>query len=363
LVVGGKLKIRHSNMRYKIIAIFFIFILNCCKTNNPKTNANQNLQDSINNEFDLKTIFSESEKFLYMDSISKINPREMIFKIAHDVDSVFNSSILINKTLSDREFIEIEKSKETGKISLKTARKVFNFTQDSIWIEKDSVFLKYYDLDNYMDYAICFGEPSVTWENDFFFLKKNRLLIKRHIYHHGNLNFKFFQDVDNNTVVYWTECFGTGTGVWQYNYFFLKYFNQKIIPILNIIQNGNLRVGVSYRNFWIESKIVSTNPLKMKFEFNMDLPNESLNDRVEILNDSSTIDFCWNENKTKLLGNFNEKLKMSDIYCYYINTTENYNILQNINLLKKFLNGTDSLKRKAVLYYLDNIMKETRNEK
>jgi hypothetical protein len=177
------------------------------------------------------------------------------------------------------------------------------------------------------------------------------------------LDLKYFKDIDGKTVVYYRGEFTEGSGIWWYNFFFYKYDGDKIIPVLNELQNANLLQPSPWgaRELWLESTVQKTNPLTIKMVYHQKLPDTLLSDTDNatragsgpmIVNDSTIVKYVWNEKTKTLDGQFaGSKITRAQILSYYLIDNERLFINANYKKLKALL--LDKTTRKATLNYIN----------
>ena len=163
-----------------------------------------------------------------------------------------------------------------------------------------------------------------------------------------------YKDADGSTVIYYIYQFSEGSGEWWFNYFFYKYDGDKLIPVLNELENGNVDATVA-RALWLESSIQKTNPLTIKMVYRDEFPDTSIADfGPSIINDSTTVKYLWDEASKTFKGQYGQsKIDKSQILSYYLPGDNLLFINSHYKTLKAAL--LDETKRKRVLYYLSKI--------
>ena len=177
--------------------------------------------------------------------------------------------------------------------------------------------------------------------------------------HHYGLELKHYKDNDGKTVVYYKQNFGTGSGIWQFNFYFYKYDGDQLMPILNELENGNLQSGWGARIFWLETFVTKTNPLTLKMVYYQELyDTNGLGHRI--IDDSTFIQYSWDEKAKALVGN-DEKaiINKQQILTYYLADNELLFINAYYKTLKSCLK--DKTKRSFVLSYLNKLKNHVGN--
>ena len=104
----------------------------------------------------------------------------------------------------------------------------------------------------------------------------------------------------------------------------------------------------------METFVVKTNPLTLKFVYNWDIADAKDN-RIQMQNDSTEVIYNWDSESNTYIGNYNDKINPNDFLTYYIEDNDVYTINVHYNDFKTIIESKDVKKRKAVLNYLNNI--------
>lgn len=354
---------RNRKMR-SIYYILTLFILTNCG-NGQGQNQNVELKTSDATETDNKEIrYTDQQLENFLDSIGRISPLHWTYSVAFAADSTFKNQIQMNKVISQNDFsklkravLEVDEIDRT--IDIKTAKSIFDEINevDSSFITEDRIPLTFISFDKRKDdlneYAIALGYPSMSWSCVLYFFKGNKIIAKHNIYHRYGLELEHYKDTDNRTIIYYKENFGSGTGIWQFNFYFYKFYEDKLIPILNELQNGNLNGWGSRRSFWLEAFVTNTRPLTLKMVYNQEL-YDTTDSAPKIINDSTFVQYTWDEKTRSLVGNYEKsKINKFQILTYYLADNELLFINTHYSTLKGCLK--DKEKRNVVLDYLNDI--------
>ena len=351
------------------ISIFF-FLISCSNLQQQKsyiTNKSDTTNlDTLTVEKKEKPQIQYTDKQLenYLDSIGRVSNSLLANKVSFVADSTFKNQLQINRFISASDFIKLKQAINEEEIDRKIAKNIFGKTQaDSFYLEKDKTPITLISFDKnkneFNEYAICLGYPDVSWSCKLYFFKKNKILSEHIIEHHYELELKNYKDNDGRTVIYYKENFGTGSGIWQFNFYFYKYYDDKLIPILNELENGNLQNPWGIRTFWLESFVQSINPLTLKMVFYQTILDNKGN-RENIVNDSTFVKYTWDEISKRLVGNYeNAKINKSQILTYYLADNELLFINVYYKILKSYLK--DNVKRQPTLYYLNEVKNHNEN--
>jgi len=310
--------------------------------------------------------YSEDQLISFLDSIGKLSSSELVKSTWHYPDSLFKNRESFNHKISVEDFEALKKSAKTNAINIKAAKRIFvNWNVDSSFIDGNLLHIEYIQLSKkkFKDYAICIGPSSgLVWENTIYFFNQNNVISKHKIQHRYGLEISCFVDIDGRTTVYYKENYTSGSGIWWFNYYFYKYLDNKLIPVLNELENSNLSSPWGLHAIWFESKIQSTNPLIMNLVYNNAINDSSYNS-VEIVNDSTMVEYHWDEASKSLIGDYaNSKLTKEQIYSYYLDGNELLYINSHYKILKLALNNIEESKKRIILYYLNEVKNSNRKK-
>jgi len=357
----------------KIIRVLtFLALLSCNdrpKTDNNKTNLDsssisKNLVKKDGNPIQ----YSDNELETFLDSVGQLPTQPLADTLAFYADSIFKNQTQLNSVISLKDFNILKRAARNGVIAVNTARRIFgnndidsNCNVKSIYLtyKKGFIPVVYFSFDRnkgeFNEYAICIGDPEHCGNAYLYFFKANRIIAKHNGYAHYGLELQHYKYTDGETIVYYTCEFSDGTGQWWSNFFFYKYDGNKLIPILNELQNGNLQGYTSFRVLWLESFIQKTNPLTIKMVYYDYFPEAIKNDYGPvIIDDSTSVQYIWNEQSKTLEGQYDKsKISKAQILSYYLPRNDFLFINSYYKTLKNCL--LDTTKRKWTLNYLNEV--------
>lgn len=303
----------------------------------------------------------------FLDSVGHLKVQPLADKAAYLADSVFYHQLQSNQSvIPPNDFRILKQAARKGFISVKTARRIFNNPRISYDCNLKNVLVSYkrglipimyypFNGSGFDEFALSVGEPGHCTDAWLYYFKHNRIIAKQNGYSHYGLDMNSYQDSDGKTVVYYRYEFTDGSGIWWNNYFFYKYDGDTLIPILNELQNGNLLSYWGGRTLWLESFVEKTNPLTMKMVYHTELPDTAkLNQDLWIIDDSTTIEYTWNEQLKKLEGQYSKsKITKPQILSYYVEDNDLLFINSYYQTVKKALH--DSATQKGTLIYLNGV--------
>jgi len=358
----------------KIIYILIFLTVSSCnngqKINTKTTNLDSStISKPVNKIARTSVQYSDQQLETFLDSVGQLSTQPLVNTVAFFADSVFKNQLQLNSIISLKDFNTLKRAARKGVIAVNTARRIFqNNNIDSNCNEKDILLtykkgfipVVYFPFDknksDYNEYALCIGDPEHCPNAYLYFFKANRIIGRHDAYNRYGLELKHYKDIDGKTVVYYICEFNEGTGEWWNNFFFYKYDSNKLIPVLNELQNGNMQNPGS-RSLWLESFVQKTNPLTIKMVYDDEFPDftKDIEDYgPKIIDDSTSVQYVWNEQSKTLKGQYEKsKISKAQILSYY----SGKNDLLFINSYYKTLKSSliDTTKRKSTLNYLNEV--------
>ncbi len=365
-------------MRKLLTLLPFLLFLSCHNGQKPvekkaiphKTTASK----PADNEPKEDIQYSEKQLVGFLDSIGQLPTQPLADIDAFQADSAFRSPIQMDTALSLKDLNILKRAALKGVINVNTAKRIFKNKHIDIGCTEKSIFLTYktgltpvlfYSFDknkhDFDEYALCIGDPDHCDDAFLYFFKKNKIISRHNLNTRFGSDLKFYKDTDGKTVVYYGNWFSEGSGIWWFNYYFYKYYNGKLIPVLNELGNGNMQEFWGLRILWLESTIIKTNPLTMKMVYYQQF--DKLHDDTDktyyeygprILDDSTIVKYTWDEKSKTLQGQYqNSKINKAQILSYYLEKND----LLYINAYYKLLKASlfDNKKRQWTLDYLNKV--------
>jgi hypothetical protein len=355
-------------MRLTVILLTVSFLASChsqiqIRTTNS-TNDTMKSTPKIESSKKKITQFTSNQLEFFLDSLSKLSPNLWISKVVFATDSVFKNQKSIDTTLTEIDFDKLKKDCFKGNMDLSFVKAVFpDFKIDTSYYKKEirnhilpitffSFDKKRYDFKNF---AVAPGyDNGFSWDCVVYFFNKNKLIGQHKIYHRYGLDLKYFKDKDDKTVIYYLQNYQSGSGIWWFNFNFYKYQDNKLIPILNEIENVNLQLPWNIRGWWLKSTIKEISPLKIKMVYYQELPDTSYEDRIRIIDDSTTVIYRWDASLNRLVGDYSDsKITKEQVLTYYLTDNELLFINSYYSVLKQDLSKTGSKERQFILNYLN----------
>lgn len=344
------------------ISLLVILITVCTACQNKSANTSKATTSSQ------AIIYTDKQLESFLDSIGGLSTQTLANKSSSLPDSVFTHQTQFNKILSVKDFDALKSAALKGSIGKIIAKQIFHEEKiDSICEnirtslneEKELPVILYSfgrKKTSFDEYAICLGEPTHCSDAQLYFFKKNKIISKHYGYNRYGINLAHYKDIDGKTIIYYRQEFVSGSGNWWHQYFFYKYDGDKLLPILNELQNGNINNTVGNRVLWLESFIQKTNPLTIKMVYYAQLPDTTRRDDSGpmFINDSTMVEYSWDEKSKKLIGQYNNsKLNRAKVLSY--NLTNNDILFINAYYKELKLSLSDKEQRALTLRYLNYV--------
>lgn len=337
--------------------ISIIAILTLIKFSYAQNLDSIKLSDNKGGEGKTAIQYSDLQLENFLDSVGQLPSKPLMDKVSFYSDSIFKSQEQLNISINENDFSKLKNGCKDGYLDIGTAIAIFGDIKiDSDYLRLGTIPLTYISFDknkdDFKEFAICPGNADAGWSCVMYFFSGNKIIVKHQINHRYGLDLNHYLDKDGKTVIYYKENYESGTGIWWFNYYFYKYDNGKLIPILNEIQNGNLQYGWSYRTLWLESTILKTSPLTIKMVYNQGFTDSS--EDSKIIDASTIIKYKWDESTKTLIGDYEKsKISKAQILTYYLEDNELLYINANYKTLKSSLNN--KTKRNSILNYLNKV--------
>jgi hypothetical protein len=362
----------------QILGFIALFLLAACgDANKPGTNKytfKARTKKARTTDSALKPMvkYTEVQLLAFLDSVGSLPTQPLTDDVAYGADSVYeNFTKPLNRQLPAADFIALKKAALAGMIRASQIRKIFGevlvdttCTAKGILdsVKKGFVYLQYYPFDKdknkFDEFAV---EISDSWQchgAEMYFFKGSKIIARQHVDGSKDEAY-YYKNTGEQAVVYRTIEFSRGSGIWWFNKFFYKYDGDKLIPVLNILENGNMQAFWGPRVLWLESKIQSTNPLKLKMVYYGQFytrtdDKEMFKFGPEFLKDSTEVTFKWDENSKSLQGQYaGSKITEAQVLTYYVTDNELLFINAYYNTLKKQLLNKEG--KKWLLIYLNQV--------
>ncbi|WP_421796747.1 hypothetical protein [Haliscomenobacter sp.] len=291
--------------------------------------------------------YSEKQLESFLDSVGRLPIEPMVKEARHYSDSVFYGIQPLAVSWSEEDFSRLLKEAKKGWVSESLAQKYhLNYQKEMLHEGKLPAESFIFNIQK-GEFALSFG-PGASWGAEVYFFQNSRCIAKQHIEHRYGLEIEHYVDEAGKTVIYYKENFASGTGIWWFDYYFYRYEEGELLPVLSELQNGNLSMIPAYRSKWLESTIIDTKPLTLKMVYYVSGENGEY-----IINDSTNVQYRWDLKAKMLKGDYeHSKLSQNQVLAYNLGTGNDlFFIRAHYEKLKQLLK--DKRKRKLVFYFLN----------
>jgi hypothetical protein len=315
--------------------------------------------------------YSDRQLESFLDSIGHLPTQPLADRAAFAVDSVFKSPKQMDTMISAGDFETLKQGARKGMMKVDIARRIFKNFNISYDCNVKSVMLTYKkglipvvytafskEHNGFDEFALCIGDPAHCDKTELYFFKRNRIIALHDGYDRFAAEMKYYKDADGKMVVYYGKNFDEGTGVWWDNLFFYKYDGDRLIPILNELNDANLLQSTPWggdRSYWFKTFIIKTSPLTIKMVYYQQFLDDR--DSVKFINDSTLVRYKWDDRSKTLRGQYDlSKISKAQILSYYLFGQDKLFINTHYVLLKHLL--ANPLHRKSELMYLNAVKSE-----
>ena len=304
--------------------------------------------------------YSVDEVLAFADSIAKADLSPQTDWLKYYYDSVMVTTTPIGKSLSPAVVEELLAEAPKESITPDLYKGIFGGSPPADLLHKERVLVTLIPLSDEnepnQDFAVMLGSPSMSWENDIYFFRDNRLIEKRSVSHKYNLDMKFYRLPDGSKIIYWVNHFGSGTGVWQFNYSFYHWGKKGLKLVLNLLESGNLAMWVmSPRNYQWNAKVTSTHPLQVEVTYEGSITTDRYENRLIYEEGVTTLNFDWDAKaktyKPDPANRFDQHREMT----YHTFSESVLFINTYYELIQELLKNPDQKKVRAVLRYLASV--------
>ena len=353
---------KKPKMMKQFIYILAILTLIGCKNGQKPINQKNNIDSlqsvkELTDETKIAIRYSDQQLEIFLDSIGKLPSKPLIDKVSFMTDSIFENQQQLDISVKVSDFDKLKQGCKVEHLDIKTIKAIFGDIKiDSAYLKDGTIPLTFVSFDkdknDFKEFAICTDYADAGRSCEMYFFSGNKIIARHNINHRYGLELKHYKDIDGRTVVYYKENYQSGSGIWWFNFFFYKYYNNKLIPILNEIENANLQFPWSIRVLWLESTIQNTNPLTLKMVY-----YQAYSDSVEspkYINDSTFVIYTWDEETKAFVGNYEKsKISKAQIMTYFLEDNE----LLFINVYNELLKNNLKNKRfrQSTLNYLNEV--------
>ena len=308
---------------------------------------------------DTAIIYPDTVLVRFLDSVGHLPSGGLMQDVGRYSDSLFYSQQEINSILSPNDMASLKEACRNRYMDTGDARRILpgvGTIIDSQFAGYETIPVRLYSFGthkhSFTDFAILPGN-DMQWDCDLYFFHKNHLLARHNIYHHYGLELAHYKDRDGHTVVYYKRNYQSGTGIHWYNYQFYKFYNNRLVPVLNEIASAAVGMPWNYRVRHLHATVLNTNPLTMKMVFEQDITQDFVHQLAIQRKDSVVVRYTWNKALCRYVPQYGHKLPKQQILTYYLERNELLFLNTNYRMLKRGL--ANRCKRKQILFYINQV--------
>ena len=299
----------------------------------------------------LLTFLTHVEHMSFNNALSKANS---------SVDSVFHQHKPLQIPISANANRWLKKAEQSNWVPTSVAKKLFYLTDLEPNQQPDSIYINVFQLNETgkgnNTKVISFGPEMMDWDTDLYFIRNDTIIAWQHNYHRYGPEIDAFQDEWNRTVVYYTECFGSGAGIAEFHWFFYVIDSKGMHPLMTTLHIANL-CAASWlpREFYLDAEIVHTNPLQIKYKTEDVMP-EFYDETEDILKDSFIVHYSFSPDSMHLTGKFPARFPEVLLTNYYTGTDNLLYTKRNAGRIRNYLTGSDEHMRRVYQLYVSRLI-------
>lgn len=259
-----------------MFGVFVLFLIIGCGDAHQPSEKTVHLKIKANKTSVADTVekpmiqFSDQQLEAFLDSIGKLPTQPLADQVSFSADSEFKKFTQpVSREVSAIDIVALKQAGRLGSVDLQLARRIFGELEvDSTCnaaglldsVKKGSVYLHYFKFginkNGEDEFAVRVGDPEHCQGSEIYYFSGNKVIAKQNGYsRYFDDDVKYFTAADGEAIVYRLYEFDHGSGIWWLNYFFYKYEDGKLIPVLNLLQNGNMQAFWGPRVLWLESTV------------------------------------------------------------------------------------------------------------
>jgi hypothetical protein len=299
-----------------------------------------------------------------LDSLANALPNDRPRPIENRSDSIFKHQQKAYLELSSIEFAELKASLKDQRIPARFHNMFFPSIDTSGMTFEQGRFIPItfhsFGGDSFEHFAIQ-ATPVSSYEALVCFFKGPKMIARHAIINRFGIEFFHFLDEKQRMTLGYEQHFAWGTGLWSTHWHLFKYKEEGLQPVLNEICDNNrscLEAGC-LRAFRLKTKVQSTRPLILAFQYWVELPFGSKHSPLRIVDQKSLISYTWDEQKWRYIPQFDQtgfNLMQKTAFALEVGEKEFINAYQN-ELKAMLVQGGQQ--GKAIKRYLESIVSES----
>ncbi|MEY3442591.1 MAG: hypothetical protein RLZZ519_872 [Bacteroidota bacterium] len=202
-------------------------------------------------------------------------------------------------------------------------------------------------------FMVIVNPSEVDWTSRVHYFQKGCYLGYQDVYHKYGLRSGNFGDAKGTLGVFHNVNQESGTGVWQHSLLFYSAVNGHLVPAGWLLEKVNLANPCVY-NRQLESKIISYNPLTVRYEWTIEL-GYRFREKHPTFKGKTDVVYTANLETGVLEPQFKStNLNAEKLMAFDLGASKKLFLHAWNKELLTILKGKDSIKRKAVIEYLED---------
>jgi hypothetical protein len=297
----------------------------------------------------------------YVDAIGKQDAEAWIAAEKRDADNQLHDFQEVNAQLTQEDWTSLLASKESGSLPRKSALSIFRlesldsmefvkhaqFTAKVVWVPLEG------DKPTNGIELVLLNPSDVDWTTRVHYFQKGCYLGFQDVYHKYGIRAGNFADGKGVEGVFHNVNQESGTGVWQHALMFYSAANGHLIPAGWIPEKVNLANPCVY-NRQLEGKIVNYNPLTVRYEWTIELGYRYRGNQPTFKGKTDVV-YTANLETGVLEPQFKStNLNAEKLLAFDLGASKKLFLHAWNKELLTILKGKDSIKRKAVIEFLED---------
>ena len=324
----------------------------------PPSEIPQPTQPIDNQEVDQpQTEYSEPFLRRFLDSLVALPSTEALATATRYPDSICTATHSIQEDRTPADIALLRKALPEGELDLEVAKRLFpdtalqSYVLPSGRVPVNGAFFPSLKGDS-SRFAAFLG-PAFAWDCNAFFFEGNRMLASQRIFHRYGMTWKYFNAEDGMPVIYWRENLESGTGIWAYQYCFLKYHQGKVIPVLNTPQETNLQYPWRNRTMVMNLELTSQRPLIISGKYEITLHSHQMKE-IPLKAGKISQSYTWDAKTLRYIPSGKTDLTAL-MYAASLYQTDRVFVQQFAPELRALLDSKNIHKQQAALNCLQDI--------
>ncbi len=308
---------------------------------------------------EIRAARSVAEWSEYVQAVGKQDSKPWIAEVNHETDSLLRVFSDLTTQLSKEDWEAFLASRKSGLLEYATAVRIFGSEEigSIVGAIADSVnviweFTEGEKEANGID-MVLLNPDEMSWESRVYYFQNGCYLGAQNVYHKYGIRGGKFADTKGVSGAFHLVNQGSGTGIWQHSWLFYTAVNGHLVPAGALLEEVNLANPCVY-NRQLESKIVSYNPLTVRYEWTIELGYRYRGNQPTFKGKADVV-YTANLETGVMEPQFkSSNLNTEKLLAFDLGASKKLFLHAWNKELLTILKGKDSIKRKAVIEYLED---------